>query len=401
MSTKGKRYMGYRSFSYLEPADVRPFKLAAALGRVPEDRVDVTDEEEARVQRLLETNVVISLHDHPTQQPEDLADLDAYVRQGREFTPYDALSASYLDCVFDNLMDGTATITSKSGWKFDDVVYDLGMRLADLHHQSFLFHAKTVADIRRAHDEGYLAWVAALEAATPIENELDRIDILYGLGVRLMGIAYSESNTLGSGLREGVDAGLTLFGRAAVRRMNQIGMAIDVSHTGDRTALDTVEASEKPIFITHSGARALWNTARMKPDEVLRACAERGGVVAVEAAPHTTLTERHPLHSIESVMEHFEYLAELVGIDHVAFGPDTMYGDHVGLHHAFATNLSLGSIQRGAQFEEVPYVKGIENPTEAFPNITRWLVKHGYSDEDIAKVLGQNILGVLEQVWAK
>jgi membrane dipeptidase len=400
LPTKNKRYGGYRSYSYLEAGrDYRPFDLAPELGRVPEHTVEVDPEQEARARRLLEENIVVSLHDHPTLVPADLAEIVDYRRQGREFTAYEALSRSYLDAVFDNMMDGTAVVTSKNGWKWDDIVYDLGMRLSDLAHQDFIVPCRTVADIRRAKEEGRLAWVAALEAATPIENELDRIDILYGLGVRLMGVAYSESNTLGSGLREPVDGGLTRFGREAVRRMNRLGMAIDVSHAGDRTALDTIEVSDKPVFITHAGARVLWPTARMKPDEVIRACAEKGGVIGIEAAPHTTLTHAHPRHSIESVMEHFEYCVQLVGIDHVAFGPDTLYGDHVGLHHAFAGHLSIASAHQGPAFEEVPYVAGIENPTEAFPNIVRWLVRHGYGDEDIAKVIGKNALRVLEAVW--
>jgi len=90
----------------------------------------------------------------------------------------------------------------------------------------------------------------------------------------------------------------------------------------------------------------------------------------------------------------------LVGIDHVAFGPDTLYGDHVGLHHAFAANLSIKSSREGSgEFEEVEYVKGMENPTEASINIVRWLVKHNYSDEDIEKVLGGNIIRALKEIW--
>lgn len=402
MATKNKLYDGYKSFSYLEAGrDYQAITLAPEKGRVPEHRVDVTAEQEVRVTQLLSENVVISLHDHPTIQPADMAELFSYVRQGREFTAFEALSESYLDCVFDNMMDGTAVITSNNGWKFDDIVFDLGMRLSDIAHQQFLIHCKTAEDIRNAKRDGRLAWVAALEAATPIENEVDRIDILYGLGVRLMGVVYSESNTLGSGLREAHDGGLTVFGRAAVRRMNRLGMAIDVSHTGDRTALDTIEASEQPIFITHAGARGLWGTPRMKPDEVISACAEKGGVIGIEAAPHTTLTKQHGSHSIESFMEHFEYCVNLVGIDHVGFGPDTMYGDHVGLHHAFAKQLSISSAHQGPSYSEVAYVAGVENPTEAFPNAVRWMVGHGYSDQDIAKAIGGNVLRVLDQVWVK
>ncbi|HEX6989435.1 MAG TPA: membrane dipeptidase, partial [Bacillota bacterium] len=217
--------------------------------------------------------------------------------------------------------------------------------------------------------------------------------------VRMMGIAYSEGNQLGAGLREPRDGGLTVFGRQAVERMNKLGIAIDVSHAGDQTALDTIEASSKPIFITHAGARALWPSPRLKPDEVLKACAERGGVIGIEAAPHTTITRDRPEHSIESFMEHFEYCVDLVGIDHVTFGPDTTFGDHVGLHQAFAANLSIRQSRGGEEYPRVQYVRGLENPAECFPNIVRWLVKHGYSDDDIAKVIGGNTLRVLREVW--
>jgi membrane dipeptidase len=275
------------------------------------------------------------------------------------------------------------------------------MRLADIAHQDFLVRAGTLEDIRAAKASGRIAFVPCLETATPIENELDRLDILYGFGLRSCGIAYSEGNALGSGLRETNDAGLTEFGRLAVRRMNRLGIAIDVSHAGDRTSLDTIERSEQPVFVTHAGARALWNTKRMKPDEVLKACAERGGVIGISAAAHTTLTERHPLHSLESVMEHFEYVLKLVGIEHVAFGPDIFFGDHVGLHRFFAKQFSLAASRGNLKIQEVEYVDGIENPSESFPNIVRWLVRHAYSDGDIGMVIGGNVMRALGQVWPR
>jgi len=230
-----------------------------------------------------------------------------------------------------------------------------------------------------------------------IENELDRLEILYGFGVRLMGLVYSESNVVGSGLKENGDGGLTYFGHQVVERLNKIGMAIDVSHCGEKTSMDAILASRKPIFITHTGARALWDAKRLKTDEVLKACAERGGVIGIEAAPHTTITKKIEEHSIESFMEHFEYIRDLTSIDNVSFGPDTLYGDHVGLHHAFAAHLSIK--QAFTLHKEVPYVKGLENPSETSWNIIRWLVKHGYSDEDIGKVIGGNTLRVLREVW--
>jgi len=397
---KRTKYAGYRSFEYLEPgADYREFALAKELDRVPSRKVDVSDAQEQRVQRLLDEHLAISLHDHCFVVPQDFGDLAEYRRQGRDFTGYAGMARSGLDAVFDCLMDGTATITSKAGWKWDDIIYDLGMRLSDIAHQDFIVRGETLDDIRRAKENGQIAFIASLEAATAIENEVDRLDILYGLGIRSSGIAYSEANTLGSGLKEARDGGLTEFGRQAVRRMNKLGIAIDISHSGDQTCLDTIEVSEKPIFITHAGARGLWDTKRMKPDVVLKAMAAKGGVIGIEAAPHTTLTKKHPKHSIESFMEHFEYCADLIGIDHVAFGPDTLFGDHVGLHHYFAKQLSIKSAHGAQAFEEVEYVDGIENPAEAFPNIVRWLVKHDYSDGDIGKAIGGNVMRVLEEAW--
>ena len=389
----------YRSYSYLEEGrDYRAFQFPAEIGRVPSTQVAATPEQEERVRELMDRWVMISLHDHPTLVPDNIFELPELIKQGRDFMGFDGLRASGLDVVFDNMLDGTSMITSQSGWKWHDILYDLGMRLSDVAHQDWARVVRRIQDIDEVKQNGQIGIVFCVEGAMPIENELDRVDILYGLGVRLMGLVYSEGNALGAGLKETRDGGLTQLGRQVVRRMNQLGMAIDVSHTGDRTALDAIEASEKPIFITHAGARALWDTNRMKPDEVIRALAERGGVFGIEAAPHTTLTAKHPRHSLDSYMEHFEYVANLAGLEHVAFGPDTLFGDPAGLHQVFSRAMSIESSQTGPSFPRVEYVDGLENPSD-FPNIVRWLVTHGYSEQDMAKVLGQNVLRVLGQIW--
>lgn len=403
---KNKKYSGYRAYQYLEASvDYKHFKLAKGLGRVEIYWVPLSKVEEERAEELLEKCVVISMHDHPVLFPEDMNQLVEYQREGREVLAYEDLSRSCLDAVFDNMMDGTAYITSKAGWKWSDVIYDLGMRLCDLAHQDFVIRCERVEDILEAHRTGRIALIPSLESATPIENEVDRIDILYGLGVRMMGIVYSESNALGSGLRERRDGGLTDFGYDCVKRMNKIGMAIDVSHAGDQTALDTIDASDRPIMISHAGARALNGSARMFPDEVLTALAEKDGVIGIEAAPHTTYTRNHPEHGIESYMEHMEYCIELMGIDHVGAGPDTLYGDHVALHRVWFGQTGRGHYPRPRERtgvvepKRVEYVKGLENPSECLINITRWLVKHGYSDREIEKIIGGNALRLLRRVW--
>lgn len=401
MLEPAKRYTGYTAYEYLEAGkDYRDFKYAEQINRVPEyTGLGLSDSQVERTKRLLEQETVISLHDHVQVFPADMTELRDHIRQGREPTGYAGLSRSGLTAVFDNGMDGTCCISSDAGWKYQDVLFDLGVRMADLAHQDFVIKGETVKDIEYAAATGRIAHVFALEAATMIENEVDRLDVLYGFGVRQMGIAYSEANTLGSGLKERGDGGLTYFGERAVERMNKLGIAIDVSHSGDRTSVDVIRASKVPVFITHAGARAVWPTNRMKTDETIKECAARGGVIGLEAAPHTTLSPAHPKHSIESVMDHFKYCVDLVGIEHVSFGPDTLFGDHVGLHDAFSSNLSLGQAHGNVEYEKVPYVDGLENPAEEFYNIIGWLVKNGYSDDEIRAVVGGNTLRVLNEVW--
>ena len=397
-------YRPYEAFSYLEPGVDYKVIDWADWDWAGRHVIELDAAQEARVERLLREHPYVSLHDHPDFTTRDMTTCEPLfdaMRAGRDRCGYEALAYSHLDCIFDNMMDGTNIISSEAGWKWIDIVHDLGMRLCDIDHQDFLVHCKRVEDIFEAKKAGKIAWVAVIEGAAPIENEIDRIDILYGLGIRQMGVTYSESNALGSGCREDNDGGLTQFGKKCVERMNKVGMLIDVSHCGPRTAYDAVMHSSKPIIASHVGAKGIWPTKRMASDELIRAVGEKNGVIGIEAAPHTTMSRTNMTHDIDSFMEHFEYVANMIGIDHVGFGVDCMYGDHVGLHHAFAAALSTGETGRTqTEYQEVPYVKYLENPTEASWNIPRWLVKHGYSDEDIAKVLGGNAIRVLREVWA-
>ncbi|MFB6300123.1 MAG: dipeptidase [Halobacteriales archaeon] len=393
-----KQYDGYQPFEYLEAGeDYEEFDL-------PSERtgewgspyeVPLEDDQESRADRLSEELTIISLHEHAFKFPTDLDRQPAYAKQGRMFTGYEFLADSNLDGVFDFQQNGGLKAHSKNGWKFSEVVYDLGMRRSDIAHQDFIFIAESVDDFERARTEGKLALVPSIESCMPLENEVDRIDVLYGLGIRLMGITYVESNALGTGegdMPDG-DGGLTGFGVEVVERMNKIGMAVSLGHASDRTTLDVCDVSDKPVFLSHNGARSVMNSTRLNTDEGLQAVADTGGVIGINAAPHSTASEDHPRHSIKSVMDHFEYIKDLVGIDHVTFGPDTLYGDHYGLHGRqvlYEVDFDL---------EQVEYVEGMENPTEAWQNIVRWLVKEGYPDEEIAKVVGGNTLRALEEIW--
>ncbi|RQW10673.1 diguanylate cyclase [Paenibacillus rhizophilus] len=395
-----KRFDGYRSFQYLrQEADYRFYPLAERSDPGKACEETLTEPERRRYEALMSGHPILSLRDHGFTMPKHSEDILAYCRQGYTAFDYEGLALSRLDGLFENFMDGVMNVTSKAGLKWDDVLWNLGIRYCDMAHQDTVRIASSVNDILSAKATGQIAIIPSLEAATALENEIERVDILYGFGIRCMGITYNDANTLGSGLSETHDGGLTRFGRRVVERMNRLRMAIDISHCGDRTSMEVIEASEQPVLITHAGARALWNTPRMKPDEILLACKERGGLIGILAAPNTTMTRNHPHHCLESVMEHFEYVANLVGIDHVAFGPDTFFGDHTALQRAVDNQLSIGASHSGEHFTEADYVRGAENPVEAVPNMIRWLIRHGYTDSDIAKAAGGNILRVLRQLW--
>ena len=397
---KTRKYDGYKSYQYLdEGIDFKPYKLARQVNRVQSKTIPLSKSEEERVQEIIEKYPIISLHDHLIVFPEDPNLILDYIRHGRLWIAYEGLAASCLDAVFAGLLNGIGPIESRDPWDWNNIVYQIGMFLSDLKHQNFLILAEKVDDILNAHKEGRIAVVISLESTPNIGSNLDKVDVLYGFGVRCMGITYSQGNQFGSGLADKVDYGLTDLGYKLVERMNKLGIAIDLAHANDKTSIEAIEASKNPVFITHAGARALWPSKRMKPDEVIQALAEKDGVIGIEAAPHTTLTYKNRRHSLEAVMEHFEYIVKLIGIDYVAFGPDTIFGDHVALHRVFREELALSKSREGLpEYEEVEYVDGIENPSE-YINIIRWLVKHGYSNNEIRKVIGENILRVLKQVW--
>jgi membrane dipeptidase len=292
---RNKKYYGYEPYEFLTPGlDYKYFKLRNAVVDEWWEPVPLSKVEEERFENIIKDSIVIDLHAHPDLGPMEMAESRSMKSEGRSFLAYEALSRSGLDCVFDNLLDGSNYINTKHGWDWIGTIHDLGMKLCDIAHQEFVVHAKRVEDIKNAHKEGKLAWVAVLESASCIENEVDRLDVLYGLGVRSIGVNYSESNMLGSGLKERRDGGLTDFGYDSIVRMNKLGILIDVSHTSDLTAFDTIELSKKPIIISHSGVRKLTPTTRMFPDNVIQALGEKNGLMAIEAAPNLTVTEKNP-----------------------------------------------------------------------------------------------------------
>jgi membrane dipeptidase len=365
-----------------------PVTLAADTGRLaPYDGVPA--EALARAGELLARYPAVSLHDHPVRLPDPLTaqTWQAWRAEGRETLGYAGLTGSGWAAVVASAL-GTIDL--------DQVLRWAGLLREDMErHPGEVVFAGGPGDIPAAGG-GPVGIVLGLEDLDSVGTDLGVLPRLFDAGIRCAGLTYNAGNSLGGGLASDPDDGLTGLGREAVGLMNDLGVTVDVAHVGDRTALDACRVSRAPVVVSHAGARAIWPTPRMKPDAVLDAVAGTGGVVAVSAAPNSTLSAAHPRHSLDSAMDHLTYLAERLGVEHVALGPDAFFGDHVGLYEATGHRVAWPT----PPHEDVRYVAGLENPGEAARNVTAWLLDRGWSEPDIARVVGGNVLDVLRATAA-
>lgn len=170
---------------------------------------------------------------------------------------------------------------------------------------------RSVADIHAAKAEGRVGVILSFQNASPIENDLRRLELFADLGVRIIQVTYHEQNLLGAGCYEAHDAGLTNFGRDAVREMNRLGILADLSHVGPRTTLDVIERSERPTAITHANCRGYYDVPRNKTDQAVRACAARGGVIGATAI--TSFLRSGEASTLTDLVEAIDDLVERVG----------------------------------------------------------------------------------------
>jgi membrane dipeptidase len=365
------------------PAGSGPVTLATDTGRLP-PYDGVTAAASARADQLLARYPAVSLHDHPVRMPDPLtADTWRQWRaDGREHLGYAGLAGSGWAAVVASAMstNDLGVLQRWAGFLREDLA----------RHPAEAVFADGPAGIP-AGGGGPVAILLGLEDLNAVGASLDVLPRLHEAGIRCAGLTYNQGNPLGGGLESSPDDGLTALGRQAVSLMNDLGITVDVAHVGDRTALDACRVSRAPVVVSHAGARAVWPTPRMKPDAVLDAVAGTGGVVAVSAAPNSTLSAAHPRHSLESVMDHLSYLADRLGPRHVALGPDAFFGDHVGLYEATGHRTPWAT----PPHEEARYVAGLENPGETAKNVTAWLIEHDWAEADIAAIIGGNVLEVL------
>lgn len=243
-----------------------------------------------------------------------------------------------------------------------------------------------VQDIYRAKDSGRLGVFFDIEGLKGIDDQLSLISLYYDLGVRWMLVAYNHPNRAGGGCL-GEDGGLTDFGARAIDEMARVGMITCCSHTGERTTLDVIEYAKNPIIFSHSNPRALWEHPRNIRDTVIRACAAKGGVIGVNGVG--TFLGANDIRSM-TVAQHIDYVAKLVGIDHVALGLDYVFDNDELVGYLKAHPELFGDDAQTSEFRFVA--------PEQVPEIVECLTALGYADADIARVLGLNLLRIA-QIW--
>ena len=343
--------------------------------------VVLDNDQEKRFQRLVEETTMIDLHQHVMLKPEDPSQLLEYLHGDRYAWGYEAVRHGGFTAVGTaNAYRGMLHADEMSFIRFEDLIDEIGMMLSDVGRHHDVIKVSNASEIEAAKQHGQVGFLPTVEHLA-IGSELQRVDVLYNVGIRLAGLTYRRRSYIGDGQQERNDGGLSLFGIEVVQRMNELGMVVDLSHASFRTAMDAIEFSQAPVAFTHDGTYTIgqqqgggeYASGRLKKDEELLACARKGGIVGVTVQPSVIRSWGTSL-SIERLLDHYDYMVNLLGTDQVAIGTDS----------------SIGVSGPGE-------IIGLESPAEG-KNIIRGLITRGYSDADIIKITGGNALAFFRRV---
>jgi len=251
---------------------------------------------------------------------------------------------------------------------------------ADYQSSRWFVRVDCAADLAGAKASGKIGIILGMQDANHLRN-LDDLDAFYKMGQRLTQLTYNSGNRLGAGCKA-TDHGLTEFGHAVVTRMNTLGMAIDVSHCGEKTTLEAIEASKKPVLITHSNCKALApGVARCKTDAAIVAAAKKGGVIGLTGV-RRFVRATDPV-TMDDLLDHFDHVVKIAGVEHVGLGSDTDL-DGRDKHGAAPMLYDIAGLQ------------GVERVHQ----LADGLIMRGYTDEQIGLVLGGNFERALTAIWA-
>jgi membrane dipeptidase len=261
--------------------------------------------------------------------------------------------------------------------------------------QDYFMRIDSVADLKRVKQSGKLGIILGVQNSEQFRRP-DDVDFFRGLGQRVSQLTYNARNLIGNGSTERRDEGISDFGVSIIERMNKVGMAVDVSHCGDRTTLDAFEISKKPVLITHSNCRELVPAhPRLKTDEAIKKVGQAGSVMGITGVRMFVKGDEPT--TVEHVLDHFDHVRKLIGPEHLGVGSDIdLYG-----YDAMPPELNkqLRAGYKGSySFREKIDIEGLNHPKRIF-DLTEGLIRRKYSDADIEGILGGNFERVLSQIW--
>ncbi len=259
----------------------------------------------------------------------------------------------------------------------------------------YFMRIDSVADLDRVKTSGKVGIMIGVQNSEHFRTPKD-VELFYAAGQRVSQLTYNTRNMIGNGSTERRDEGLSDFGVSIVEKMNAVGMAVDVSHCGDRTSLDAFEVSKKPVLITHSNVRALTQGhPRCKPDEVIRKVGQAGSVMGITGV-RMFVKGSEPT-TVEDALNHFDYVAKMIGIEHVGVGSDIDLDGYDDM--PAEDNKRLRASYKGSYgFRDKIDIDDIAHPKRMY-DLTEGLIRRKYSDDQIIGVLGGNFKRVLAQIW--
>jgi membrane dipeptidase len=282
---------------------------------------------------------------------------------------------------------------------FDDMKREIDAYDAHIKaHQDRFAKATKAADVDTATDRNRIALLYSTQNTTPLGDEVERLRVLYDMGVRIIQLTYNTRNLVGDGCLERTNSGLSTFGLALVERMNAMGVLVDVSHCGMATTMEGITASSKPVAITHAGCKAVYDHPRNKTDEALRALADRGGVIGIyQINPYLGPNERNTL---DDYLRHVDHAVRAAGVDHVGIGSDREHRripDTPEEKQKLVDELSRLRPVTAATFRW-PFLLSELNHPRRMETIGAGLRARGYASDDVDKILGGNFLRLFREV---
>jgi membrane dipeptidase len=317
----------------------------------------------------------------------------------------DGLQCEYFSRdVFETLRRGdVGCVTATSGfWEGPVETMDKIGRYRDLVRENadIVGLATTAEEVRAVTTSGRLALILASQNTELYGGRIRFVELFADMGVRVVQLTYNNQNAVGGSCYEPHDSGLARFGRELVREINRCGVLIDLSHVGNRTSLDAIEASEKPVAITHANAQSVFAHARNKPDDVLRALAAKGGVMG--CAAYRNITGDYFCSSVDAWCELVKRTVDLMGIDHVGIGTDFSHNftlaDYEWMrkgHWTRGPDYGAGGADKPVIVPKADWLR----PLEGIGAVPAALARAGFTAEEVEKITSGNWLRVYREVF--